>query len=205
MSESKKPAYLSERWSGPASPRLLLVDDDMLMRRSVRRFLQRAGFEVIEAASPLEALTLLESGASIDVAVIDLEMPQMNGVELMRRLEELFPGLPMGLFSASNELQLLDRDELEVAWFVKSKMAPIGELVQAVCKAVYGQRDRAEGEGHHEDPEAPPANGHANGSGAPPNGSDARESDDRDSRAPLASYMRVLRPAVAPAPAIRLG
>ena len=164
-----KPPYLSERWRGPGTPRLLLVDDDDVMRRSSVRFLARAGFEVVAVGSGAEALALIED-QRIDVAVVDLEMPGMDGIQLMRRLRERQPDLPMGLWSASQRLEELSDEELALAWFVKAKMRPIGELVQAVCQAVYGARTPYEsddggrqigGDGDGS------GNGAGNGNGAP--------------------------------------
>lgn len=139
MSEGQ-PVYLEDRFQGPGMPRLLLVDDDEMMRRCSQRFLKRAGFEVTTAASGAEALAMLERGDIVDVFVIDLEMPEMNGIELMRRLDEVAHSVPRGLWSASQELRQLSDEDLDLAWFVKDKMRPIGELVQALCLAIYGDR-----------------------------------------------------------------
>jgi len=127
-----------------------LVDDDEVMRRSSVRFLSRAGFQVVSAESGRDALALLRAREAIDVAVIDLEMPGMDGVELMRGILEVRPELPMGLWSASQRLDELTTEELAPAWFVIHKMRPIGELVQAVCHAVYGRRSMRSEEGGSE-------------------------------------------------------
>jgi len=58
----------------------------------------------------------------------------------MRRLEEIAPEVPRGLWSASQDLRRLDEADLALAWFVNEKSRPIGELVQAICHAVYGQK-----------------------------------------------------------------
>ena len=71
------------------------------------RFLSRAGFQVVSAESGRDALALLRAREAIDVAVIDLEMPGMDGVELMRGILEVRPELPMGLWSASQRLDEL--------------------------------------------------------------------------------------------------
>lgn len=154
MMDDRKPAYLSSRWSGPGTPRLLLVDDDEVMRRSSVRFLSRAGFEVVSAESGRDAIALLRANEAIDVAVIDLEMPEMDGVEVMRAILAERPELPMGLWSASQRLDELTPEELAPAWFVIHKMRPIGELVQAVCCAVYGHRSPRDVEDGSPDPAA---------------------------------------------------
>lgn len=69
--------------------RLLLADDHTLVRRGIAALLQQAGprFEVvIEASDGEEALSLIDSGIEVDVAILDLAMPRLNGIETARRL-----------------------------------------------------------------------------------------------------------------------
>jgi CheY-like chemotaxis protein len=139
MPGEQPPAYLTSRLRGPRAPRLLLVDDDEVMRRSTVRFLSRAGFEVIAVPSGLEAIALVDADERFDVGVVDLEMPGMDGVTLIRALHDRHPGLPLGLWSASQRLDELSAADLEHAAFVKEKNRPIGELVQAACFAVYSR------------------------------------------------------------------
>lgn len=63
----------------------LTVDDSKTMREMVSFTLKGAGYEVIEAEDGEDALRRL-GGASVDVIVTDLNMPNMNGIELIRRL-----------------------------------------------------------------------------------------------------------------------
>ncbi len=158
MSERKpKPAYMSGPWQGPGIPRLLLVDDDPITRRATVRFLTRAGFEVISVGSGRAAITLVEDGEPFDAAVVDLEMPGMDGLQLIGELYARRPEMPAGLWSASGRLDELTPEQLVHVRFVKHKMQPIGELVQAVCMVIYGASGAA-------DPGA--ASGHVDG----PNG-----------------------------------
>jgi CheY-like chemotaxis protein len=64
--------------------RILLVDDDGLVRKSVHRTLVRAGHEVWESAGPKTALRILEA-VPVDLVITDYFMPGMNGVELIRQ------------------------------------------------------------------------------------------------------------------------
>ena len=66
--------------------RILLVEDDGLVRKSVHRALERAGHEVWESAGPKTALHMLDC-VNVDVVITDIYMPGMNGVELIKRLE----------------------------------------------------------------------------------------------------------------------
>jgi len=63
----------------------LVVDDSSTMRKLLKSILLGAGFEVIEAKDGFEALACLQDGAS-DVVLLDWNMPEMSGVELLSQL-----------------------------------------------------------------------------------------------------------------------
>jgi CheY-like chemotaxis protein len=65
--------------------RILLVDDVPAVRLSIRAALEAVGYQVLEASDGKEALTLLDSQA-VDLIVTDLWMPNLDGVELLKRL-----------------------------------------------------------------------------------------------------------------------
>lgn len=66
--------------------RVLLVEDDSLLRKSVQRILSRAGHEVWETTGPKVAIHMLQQ-VPVDVMITDIYMPGMNGVELITRLD----------------------------------------------------------------------------------------------------------------------
>jgi YesN/AraC family two-component response regulator len=72
--------------------RVLLVDDQVLMRRGLRKLLEvEDGIEVVgEAADGVEALRFIPETRP-DVALVDARMPKMDGVELIRRLSQEHP------------------------------------------------------------------------------------------------------------------
>ncbi|MEX2294638.1 MAG: EAL domain-containing protein [Acidimicrobiales bacterium] len=80
--------------------RVLVVDDEAEIRRVVRRSLERNGFEVIDAADPGAALRAARQ-ETVDVAVLDLHLPLMSGLELMAALRKADPGLPVIMLSGS--------------------------------------------------------------------------------------------------------
>ena len=77
------------------SPRILVVDDEALVRRTLKRILEGEGFEVEEAGDGQEALELLKD--SLDLVLLDVRMPVMDGSEFLRRLRshEQFSELPV--------------------------------------------------------------------------------------------------------------
>jgi len=82
-------------------PAILVVDDDPHIRELSAKFLRDAGFDVREAADGVEALAMLES-ASVDMAVLDIMMPNMDGWELCRRIRERYD-LPLLMLTARGE------------------------------------------------------------------------------------------------------
>jgi signal transduction histidine kinase/ActR/RegA family two-component response regulator len=69
-----------------ATGRVLLVDDEPLVRRSFARVLRRIGCEIVSAASGEEAIQHLSESPEVDLVIADVIMPGMNGVELIERL-----------------------------------------------------------------------------------------------------------------------
>lgn len=63
----------------------LIVDDSASMRQLVGFAMQEAGFEVIEAVNGKDALAKAD-GKKLDVAITDLNMPEMDGIELIKQL-----------------------------------------------------------------------------------------------------------------------
>jgi PAS domain S-box-containing protein len=84
--------------------RVLVVDDDTLVRMGTVDMLEDLGHSVIEAGSAAEALTILQSGAGVDVVITDQAMPGMRGTELAIRLREKYPALPIVLATGYAEL-----------------------------------------------------------------------------------------------------
>ncbi len=74
--------------------RILVVDDEAHIRESLARALNLMGYHVQEAQSGREALELLE-GASFDLMVLDMRMPEMDGIEVMQRARRLCSDLPI--------------------------------------------------------------------------------------------------------------
>lgn len=83
----------------PLSVRVLVVDDDDMVREMVSAGLEEAGFTVEVAASGAEAVALIDSVGAPDAVVCDFAMPGMNGVETIKRVRERRPGVPCFLLT----------------------------------------------------------------------------------------------------------
>ena len=73
---------------------ILLVDDEEGYRELVARMLAKAGYEVVQAADGIEALSLLEK-SKIDLVISDILMPVLNGYALVARLRAKWPHMPV--------------------------------------------------------------------------------------------------------------
>ena len=105
---ASKPEPVAAR--SPAAPlairRVLLVEDEPIVRKSLARQLKHLGFEVLAVGSGAEALVQLEAQLP-EVVLSDLAMPGMDGLTLARRLREKHPTLPIIIMSGNvpEELQ----------------------------------------------------------------------------------------------------
>ncbi|MEH3159293.1 MAG: response regulator [Sphingomonas taxi] len=72
--------------------RILLAEDDQVMREYLTRALERAGYAVSAVDRGTAAIPLLES-ERFDLLLTDIVMPEMDGIELARRAAEMVPGL----------------------------------------------------------------------------------------------------------------
>ena len=79
--------------------RIMVVDDDDLVRETLAEQLEDLGFKTIMASSGSEAVALIQSGVSLDALVSDLSMPGMSGVATIQRVRTLRPGLPCFLLT----------------------------------------------------------------------------------------------------------
>ncbi|MBI3363110.1 MAG: response regulator [Chloroflexi bacterium] len=127
----------------PTSPgRVLVVDDDKDTLLLIGMTLQRAGYEVFRASSGAQALELL-GAAEPDVIVLDIMMPEMNGLELLRRLQVKFTWPPPVVFLTAKS-QISDRVQgLEAGAFrYLTKPSPKDVLLETVKEAVAEKRGR---------------------------------------------------------------
>ena len=82
------------------SASILVVDDELAVRRFAVRVLEREGYQVLEASDGVEAFELLKTHASVLAVIIsDIVMPRMNGVELLQVVSVSHPDLPVILMS----------------------------------------------------------------------------------------------------------
>lgn len=111
---------------------VMVVDDEEIVRTLASSILEDTGCRVLTAADGFEALALAERGdPAIDVVVLDLTMPGIDGAETFRRLREMFPGLPILLSSGHKPDDILARLGTEPSGFVRKPYRP-SDLIEAL-------------------------------------------------------------------------
>jgi len=87
--------------------RALVIDDSKAMRSILSRMLQGLGFEVLEASNGREGLQRLQANGSVELALVDWNMPEMNGLEFIRkvRAEQSYDGVLLMMVTTETEME----------------------------------------------------------------------------------------------------
>jgi CheY-like chemotaxis protein len=125
----------------PDRPVILIVDDDASIRGTCRDLFEAEGFNVLTAENGLEALTLLHSRSPPSIALLDIEMPVMNGWEFLKVLREskTIPLFPVVVVSGQNLEPFFDG-----APFLPKPVDPdvLLRLVKSLCFPNSNRRQR---------------------------------------------------------------
>ena len=119
---------------------VLLVEDQPIVRRLTRRFLEAAGYRVLDTGEPQAAFGLAQE-TDIDLLVTDVVMPNMSGPDLARRIRTFKPSLPVLFMSGFAGHSALD--EVSGAPFLRKPFTP-GELTTTAASLLKAQSE-AEG------------------------------------------------------------
>jgi len=123
-------------------PNLLVSDDDSAFRQVVCEGLSRRGFRVTEASDGQEAIDVL-ARCDVHMALIDLHMPRVTGLDVIRHLRDRPQSLPCVLMSAQLNDEIRREAERMCAYQVLSKPVRLAQLTDIVCGAlaeIYGWR-----------------------------------------------------------------
>ncbi|MFZ5453007.1 MAG: response regulator [Thermodesulfobacteriota bacterium] len=82
--------------------KILVADDEMSIRLLYSEELKEEGYEVYLAANGKEALEIVDK-VPLDLVILDIKMPEMNGIEALRQIKEKQPNLPVLLSTAYGE------------------------------------------------------------------------------------------------------
>lgn len=115
--------------------KVLVVDDSTTVRQQVGLALTQAGFEVIEAVDGLDGIDKLDGVSAIALIICDVNMPRMNGIEMVEKLkaENKHAKVPVVMLTTEGQPELVNRAKNAGAkgWIVKPFKA---ELLVAAAK-----------------------------------------------------------------------
>jgi len=124
--------------------KVLVVDDEQVVLDGVSRHLKRDGYEVVTALSAAEALEAIEED-EVSVLVSDLMMPGMDGLELLDRIRETVPGLPVimitGYATMKTALQALRKGAFDYIAKPFTRAELLGVVARAARQAAISLTD----------------------------------------------------------------
>lgn len=130
-----KAARIPEMREKTHARRVLVVDDEALIRWSLTQTLEDHGCEVEQASSGAEALRKAESDQSFDVVLLDFRLPDSNDLRLLTRIRQLLPAAAVILMTAYSTPEVaqgaLDLGALQVV----SKPFEMSDMATLVAKA----------------------------------------------------------------------
>lgn len=120
-------------------PRLALVDDHLLVRQGLRALLEMDGFATVvaEAGTQKEFLEVLE-GTSCDCVLLDLRLPDSDGLSCLKELQARHPGLPVLMLSMETDGRIVEHALRAGARGFMPKTAGVDEIRQGLTAVLRG-------------------------------------------------------------------
>ncbi len=121
------------------TPSLLITDDDFDFRQTLKEALEPQGFRTLLAGDGEEALAIVRR-ETVHLALLDMHMPRLSGLETIRRVRELHQRLPCILISAAMDESLAQEAERVKAYSVLSKpvrLADLNGVIRGALRATY--------------------------------------------------------------------
>ena len=116
---------------------VLVVEDDTLLRSYLTRLLEREGYGVLCAADGAEGVARFrEHRERIDICLLDVIMPEMNGLEVRERIQEIDPGVPVVLMSGYTADILSRHGSLDLGCEFLTKPVTRATLLETLARAM---------------------------------------------------------------------
>jgi chemosensory pili system protein ChpA (sensor histidine kinase/response regulator) len=124
-----------------SSPLVLIVDDSLIVREMLIISLVKAGYRIEQAQDGLEAWEKLQAGLACDLILCDIQMPRLNGLELLSRLQEdeQLQGIPVAMITSrgTKKMQHLVAAKGAKGYFVKPWIEDV--LLSAAQRLIAGE------------------------------------------------------------------
>jgi two-component system, chemotaxis family, chemotaxis protein CheY len=117
--------------------KIVVIDDSQTVRQQVSLVLNQGGFETLEAGDGADGLQLLQKTADAAMVICDVNMPRMNGLEMVEAMQKAGRIVPTVMLTTEGQPQLIERAKKAgvKGWIVKPFKA---ELLLAAVKKVTG-------------------------------------------------------------------
>lgn len=136
------------------SATLLIIDDDDVVRASLAAYLEDSGFKVLQANNGLQGLEVFQQ-ESPDLMICDLRMPQVDGLELIRRINALGADVPVIVVSGAGVMNdAVEALRLGAADYLIKPLEDLAVLEHSVRRALDRSRLRVENQRYREKLEA---------------------------------------------------
>lgn len=116
--------------------RILIVDDEASLRTALFRALDKKGFQVITSASYKEAETISQSDKALDLALVDLRLPDGDGIELMGKLRAVHPGIQVIILTGHATIETAVEATRKGAFHFVTKPCNLDEIITLVDRAL---------------------------------------------------------------------
>ena len=119
-------------------PRVIVVDDEASVRNIVRRMLEPAGYDVIEAEDPIEACSTIDPNGPLDLLISDFQMPTLTGDEVARRFRAAKPDVKVLYITGYADALFCERATMwDGEAFLEKPFSRQG-LIEAVSLLLFG-------------------------------------------------------------------
>ncbi|WP_018661233.1 response regulator [Heyndrickxia acidiproducens] len=122
---------------------ILIVDDQFGIRILLTEVLQKEGYETFQAANGVQALDIAKNHR-IDLVLLDMKIPGMDGIEILKRLKEIKPDIRVIIMTAYGELDMIQEAKDLGALTHFAKPFDINDIRQAAKKYLPMKADEAQ-------------------------------------------------------------
>jgi DNA-binding NtrC family response regulator len=132
---AEQPRHFPQAAKKPAPPRVLVVDDERLVRWSVAETLTARGYDVVEAGDARSAMQAFGAGATINLVLLDLHLPDTDDLRVLACIRRKAPEMPVILMTAFATREIVE-EAMSRGASVVTKPFDLNDLALAVERAL---------------------------------------------------------------------
>lgn len=110
---------------------ILVLDDKARLREEIAEYLEKRSHTILKAAVPSEAFNLLDEH-EIDIAIVDIRLPEMNGLEVLQQIKKTYPRMEVLMISGHGDMQSVIEAMRQGAFDYFQKPFKLSEVHQAI-------------------------------------------------------------------------